>query len=76
MQYASCSWISNHLNMIVTGATGTGKSFVASALSHEACVQGFKVKYYRTTRLIKELNLAYANAKYERILLELKKVIY
>jgi DNA replication protein DnaC len=73
VQYASCSWISNHLNMIVTGATGTGKSFVASALSHEACVQGFKVKYYRTTRLIKELNLAYANAKYERILLELKK---
>lgn len=37
IQYASCSWISNHLNMIVTGPTGSGKSFISSALAHEAC---------------------------------------
>lgn len=73
IQYASCSWISNHLNMIVTGPTGSGKSFISSALAHEACVQGYKVKYYRTTRLAKELSLGYANAKYEKIMGELKK---
>ncbi len=73
IQYGSCSWISNHLNMIITGPTGSGKSFISSALSHEACVQGYKVKYYRTTRLAKELSLGYANAKYEKIMTELKK---
>ena len=74
IQIGSCSWISNHLNLIITGPTGVGKSFFCSALGHEASVQGFKVKYYRTTRLVNELNLGLANAKYEKILSELKKI--
>jgi DNA replication protein DnaC len=74
VQIGSCSWISTHLNLIITGPTGVGKSFFCSALGHEASVQGFKVKYYKTTRLVNELNLGLANAKYEKILAELKKI--
>lgn len=74
IQLGGCSWISTHLNLIITGPTGVGKSFFCSAFGHEASVQGYKVKYYKTTRLVNELNLGLANAKYEKILSELKKI--
>lgn len=51
---ASCDCIRNHHNCIITGMTGCGKTWIAEALAHAACVQGFSVKVNSLTRLIKE----------------------
>jgi len=42
LRLSSCSWITNKQNIIVSGSTGLGKSFLASALGHQACMQGYK----------------------------------
>ena len=47
--------------VLVTGATGTGKTFVACALGDQACTQGFRVLYLRLPRLLEELHLARAD---------------
>jgi DNA replication protein DnaC len=44
-QLATCRWIEEHQTVIVTGATGTGKSYIACALAHQACRKGFRVFY-------------------------------
>jgi len=51
----SCQWISQHLNVLITGKTGTGKSFLACALAQKACREGFTVAYYRVPRLLGDL---------------------
>lgn len=48
---ASCGWIRTHLNLIITGPTGVGKSYLACALAHKACRDGLSVLYQRTSRL-------------------------
>jgi len=45
-EYATCDYIKSGLSILITGATGCGKSFIASALGHQACNGGFKVAYY------------------------------
>ena len=51
---ASCDWVRNHHNCIITGMTGCGKTWIAEALAHAACVQGFTVKADTLSQLIKE----------------------
>ena len=51
---ASCDWIRNRHNCIITGMTGCGKTWIAEALAHAACVQGFTVKAITLSQLIKE----------------------
>jgi DNA replication protein DnaC len=63
-QLGTCSWITAHANVIITGATGTGKSYVACALAQQACRSGFRVAYRRMPRLIEELILAHADGTY------------
>jgi len=41
LSLSSCKWIRQHLNVIITAPTGTGKSYLASALGHKACLEGF-----------------------------------
>ena len=55
---ASCKWLELHQNVLITGPTGVGKTFVACALANAACRQGFKTRYYRLSRLLSELALA------------------
>jgi DNA replication protein DnaC len=55
---ATGNYIKNGEAVLITGATGCGKSFIASALGNHACVQGFKVIYYNFLKLMKELKLA------------------
>lgn len=68
------AWIRHHQGAIVTGATGTGKTFVACALAHSACRQGFSARYYRATRLLEELAMARAQGTWERVLLRLSRI--
>lgn len=67
-QLASCSWVGEHLNVLVSGATGAGKSFIACALGQVACRRGFRVLYRRMPRLFEELSLAKADGTYARLL--------
>ena len=73
-QLATCAWIGSHANVIVTGATGTGKSYVACALAQQACRSGFRALYRRVPRLLEELALAHADGTYTRLLGRLAKI--
>ncbi len=71
MRFADCSWLRKSQNMIVTGPTGAGKSFVACALGHQACMHGFRTLYFNASRLFAELKLKKADGSYIR---ELKRI--
>jgi DNA replication protein DnaC len=70
---ADCSWMNEHRNIIVTGATGTGKTYLACAFGNAACRQGLKVKYYRINRLLTDLAIGRGDGSYNRLMRELKK---
>lgn len=65
---ASCKWIRNHQNCIITGPTGAGKSYLACALAQKACREGFSVLYQRIPRMFQELATARENGRYPRLL--------
>jgi len=73
-QLASCDWVRHHQNVLITGATGVGKSFVACALTHRACLEGFTAKYYRLPRLLEDLEIARGDGRYLKLLNQLAKV--
>jgi DNA replication protein DnaC len=73
-QLASCRWIDEHQNVVVTGATGTGKTYLACALAHQACRKGRRAIYRRASRLTDELALARADGSYGRALARLARV--
>lgn len=73
-QLATCRWVQEHQNVIVTGATGTGKTFVSCALAQQACRKGFSATYRRASRLFDELALARADGSYVRLLGKLARV--
>jgi len=61
---ATCSWIGSHRNVLITGPTGTGKTYVGEALAHKACMKGFTAHYIRLPRLFNELALTKADGRY------------
>ena len=67
-QLASCRWVEEHQNVVVTGSTGTGKTYVACALAQQACRKGYRAIYRRATRLTDELTLARADGTYAQLL--------
>lgn len=73
-QLASCGWVAEHLNVLVTGGTGVGKSFLACALGQSACRKGLRVLYRRVPRLLDELALARAEGSHARLLAKLAKL--
>jgi DNA replication protein DnaC len=73
-QLASCGWIAEHQNIIVTGMAGTGKTYVACALAHQACMKGHRAIYRRVPRLFEELALARADGTYARFLQRLARI--
>lgn len=73
-QLATCRWIEEHQNVVITGATGTGKTYVACALAQQACRKGFRAIYVRATRLNEELTLAHADGSYANLLARLARV--
>ncbi len=73
-QLGTCAWIGSHANVIITGATGTGKSYIACALAQQACRSGYRAVYRRMPRLLEELALAHADGTYTRLLGRLAKI--
>lgn len=64
LRLADCSWISRGQDIIITGATGVGKSFVGTALGFQACHHGHPVKYYSAGRLFREMEEAKTDGTY------------
>ncbi len=73
-QLATCLWVEEHHNVILVGATGVGKSFIACALAHQACRKGYRAGYRRASRLFHELALARADGTYIRLLTKLARL--
>ena len=67
-QLASCRWIAEHLHVVITGATGVGKSWLACALAQQACRRGYRAVYRRVPRLFTELTLARADGTLPKVL--------
>lgn len=70
---ADCQWIKHKHNLLITGPTGVGKSYLACAFSHKACREGFNVLYVRIARLFADLALAKGDGRYIKILATLAK---
>ena len=67
-QLATGRWIEAHQNVVITGATGVGKTYIACALAQQACRLGHRVLYRRAPRLFDELALARADGTYSKLL--------
>jgi DNA replication protein DnaC len=67
-QLGTGRWIEAHQNVVITGATGVGKTFVACALAQQACRHGYRALYRRMPRLFDELTLARADGSYPKLL--------
>jgi DNA replication protein DnaC len=71
---AGCQWVKEHLNVLITGPTGVGKTWLACALAHKACREGYTAQYVRLTRLMRELTIAKGDGQYSKLLTNLAKV--
>ena len=69
LSLAACTWIARGLNLLTCGPTGIGKSYLACALGHKACLEGYSVLYLRLPRLFEELRLAKADGRYGKLML-------
>jgi len=70
---ANCQWVNAHQNVIITGPTGIGKTFIACALANAACRLAFTARYYRLPRLLQDMALARADGTYSKVLSRLAK---
>jgi DNA replication protein DnaC len=68
LQLAQGEWITHHLNILVLGPTGVGKTFLSCALAHSACRHNFTVRYLRTSRLLHQMTLSHADGSYPKLL--------
>ena len=71
---AACQWAKEHLNILITGPTGVGKTWLACALAHKACREGYTVQYIRLSQLLRELMIAKGDGRYPKLLANLAKV--
>lgn len=73
LRLLSCEWIRQGQSLLITGATGSGKSYLACALGHQACRHGLSVRYFRLSRLVGDLTLARADGSYAKLLQRLAR---
>ncbi len=74
LDLASCTWIAKHHNLVITGATGVGKTYLACALAHQACRHGYKALYTRLPRLLHDLEIAKGDGRYRQQLAALQRI--
>jgi DNA replication protein DnaC len=71
---ATCEWTRDHLNVLITGPSGVGKTWLACALAHQACREGFSAMYLRLPRLLNDTALARGDGRYSKLLTSLAKL--
>ena len=64
MRFTECNFIDKCENILITGSTGIGKSYIASALGHHACSMGYRVIYFSAPKLFAKLKMAKADGSY------------
>ena len=74
LSLADCTWVKRHLNILLVGATGTGKTYLACALAHKACLENYSAAYVRLPRLFQELLTAKGDGRYSRVMQQLAKL--
>lgn len=73
IRLAECDFIDNAENVLITGSTGAGKSYIATALGYQACIQGYRVQYFNTTKLFSKLKMAKADGSYLKELAKIER---
>lgn len=73
LQLGQGNWIAEHLNVLITGATGVGKSYLGCALGQLACRRGYRVAYHRVPRFFEEVSLSKADGTYPKLMANLAK---
>jgi DNA replication protein DnaC len=68
LRLAGCEWIKERNNVIITGPTGVGKTYLACAFAQKACRQGFNTLYLRMTKLFEDLSLSKGDGRYLKLL--------
>ncbi len=69
----SSQWVHQHHNILITGPTGCGKTYLACALATQACRQGLSVRYLRTSRLLEALSIAHGDGRFSKLIQQLAK---
>jgi DNA replication protein DnaC len=67
-------WVEQHQSIIITGPTGTGKTYIACALAHKACTAGFNVRYFRLLHFMHDITVASREHRLQRFLTNLNKI--
>lgn len=73
-QLSTCKWVEQGLNVIISGATGVGKSYLACALAHKACRSSFTACYVRAPRFFHDLTVSRLNGTYTKALARIAKI--
>ncbi len=73
---AQGEWLRLHQNILITGATGCGKTYLACALGHNHCQQGYSVYYFRLKELLEKMFMAQADGVTESLLINSLMLIY
>lgn len=73
LRLADCEFIKRYENIIITGSTGIGKSFIASAIGHQACSLGYRVLYQHSTKLFGRMKIAKADGTYLKELAKIER---
>ena len=70
---AACQWVRERLNVLIAGPTGVGKTWLACALAHKACREGYTAQYFRLAQLLRELTIAKGDGRYTKLLARLAR---
>ncbi len=73
LRLAECEYLEKNENVLITGSTGVGKSYIATSLGYQACIQGYRVMYFNTTKLFSMLKIAKADGSYLRLLAKIER---